>query len=261
MNEPLFLLGGRTGGPFHGLPHDTLSTVEAVRAAYSLHRRARWVVLDAKAILLLTNAVQMRDTWHRLLVLEQASTPRRELLHALFRVVVAPEDGVRLLPQSELAEVMADDRADDLLIGGVVDADDKAVVLYRGNLERLVVPFAWFKVRPRGPRPDFKAFAVIDFGQTVQLGDYEASVDAILADFDADARKRMRSREIAADSSFGGALRRLRLQRGLARSDFSPLDAKTIARIERGDVDAPHADTLAVIAKRLGVNPGEIASH
>src|SRR5207249_10575707 len=118
-------------------------------------------------------------------------------------------------------------------------------------LRRLAVPFDWFKRRPGGPKPDFKNFAITDSGQTVRLGEYEAGADAILYEFDTEARRRMREREIRADQSFGGALRRLRLQKGLSRSDFPRLDAKTIARIERGEVEKPHDDTLAVIAKRL----------
>jgi hypothetical protein len=143
----------------------------------------------------------------------------------------------------------------------VVDADDQAVVLYRGNFDRVIIPFAWFQPRPKGPRPDFAAFTVTDFGQTVQLGEYEAATDAILYDFDADARRRMKEREIEQDKSFGGALRRLRLSRGLSRSDFEPLASKTIARIERGEVEEPHGDTLATIAKRLRVRPDKIRSY
>lgn len=261
MSDPLFLFGSGRNEPFERYSHEVLRSVEAVRKAYTEHRRARWVALDSKALSLLASAVRGQGRWHRVLLLERATTARRELLHALFRVVVAPDDGVRLLPGDELAEVIADDRAADLFIGGVVDRDDDALVLYRGNLDRLVVPLAWFKPRPKAPRPDFTAFAVTDFGQTVQLGDYEASADSILHELDVDARKRMRERQIEQDASFGGALRRLRLARGLGRSDFEPLAAKTIARIERGEVDEPHGETLAIIARRLGVQPDEIASY
>ena len=155
---------------------------------------------------------------------------------------------------------MADERAEDLFIGGVVDADDKALVLYRGNLNPLVVPFQWFKPRPKA-RPDFAAFAITDYGQSVQLGEYEVAADAILYEFDADARRRMKEREIKQDSSFGGALRRLRLMRDLARSDFALLAEKTIARIERGEIEEPHGETLSVIARRLGVKPDQIKSY
>jgi hypothetical protein len=195
------------------------------------------------------------------LFLERASTPRRELLYALFRVVIAPDDGVRLLPKLELKEVLADRHAEDLFIGGVADPDDKVVVLYRGNLERLVVPFAWFKPQPKSPPPDFAAFSVTDFGQTIRLGEYEVAADAALYEFDADARRRMRDKAVDEDPSFGGALRRLRLHRGLERSDFAPLNAKTIARIERGEVEEPHDETLAVIAKRLGVKADQIKTY
>jgi hypothetical protein len=182
------------------------------------------------------------------------------MLHALFRVVIAPDDGVRLLPPDELAEAMADECAEDLFIGGVVDADDKALVLYRGNLDRLVVPLQWFKPRPKA-RPDFVAFSVTDYGQTVRLGEYEAAADAILYEFDAEARRRMKGREIQQDKSFGGALRRLRLQKGLSRADFEPLNAKTVARIERGEVEEPRGETLAILAKRLRVKPDQIKSY
>jgi hypothetical protein len=70
----------------------------------------------------------------------------------------------------------------------------------------------WFKLRPKTPRPDFTAFAVTDFGQTIQLGEYEAAADAILYEFDEEAR-RMKEWEVEQDTTFGGALRRLRLQR------------------------------------------------
>jgi DNA-binding XRE family transcriptional regulator len=155
---------------------------------------------------------------------------------------------------------MGAEDAEDLFIGGVVDTDDKALVLYRGNLDRLVVPLDWFKARS-GARPDFAAFAVTDYGQTIQFGKYEAAADAVLYEFDAKARRRMKAREIRQDSSLGGSLRRLRMAKGLARSDFAPLAEKTIARIERGQSIDPQSETLATIAKRLGVKPNEITSY
>jgi hypothetical protein len=261
MTDPLFLLGRTREASFEISSGDLLHTVDSVRHAYSQHRCARWVIVDASALALFANAVQAHDTWHRLLFLEQASTPRRELLYALFRVVIAPDDGVRLLPKPELRDVLADRSAEDLFIGGVADPDDEVVVLYRGDLERLVVPFAWFKPRPRSPRPDFAALSITDFGQTIRLGEYEVAADALLYEFDAAARRRMQDKAVDEDSSFGGALRRLRLLKGLERSDFAPLNAKTIARIERGEVEEPHDETLAIIAKRLGVRADQIKTY
>jgi transcriptional regulator with XRE-family HTH domain len=58
-----------------------------------------------------------------------------------------------------------------------------------------------------------------------------------------------------------GALRRLRIQRGLRRGGFAGISAKEIARIERGEVAKPHADTLARLAQRLGVKAEEIDTY
>ena len=111
---------------------------------------------------------------------------------------------------------------------------DAAVILYRGNLDPLVVPLPWFRKRSAGLNPNISDLAVTDFGQTVRLGDYEAATDAILYEFDGEYRRRAKKRQIATDR-----LRRLRLQKGLHRSDFPGLTAKEIARIERGEVRNP----------------------
>lgn len=108
-----------------------------------------------------------------------------------------------------------------------------------------------------------RAFAplVRDGGQTIRLGEYEAAVDALLYEVDPGYRKRAKRRELELDDSFGGALRRLRLQRGLKRADFPEVSAKEIARIERGEVEKPHDRTLRSLAARLGVSPEEIRTY
>jgi hypothetical protein len=131
-------------------------------------------------------------------------------------------------------------------------------VLYRGSLEKLAVPFAWFRSSPGSAKPNFEDLEVTDGGQTVRLGQYEAAADAILYEFDSEARARMKSNLIEEDETFGGALRRLRLARGFSREGFKGIAAKTIARIERGDVKKPQGRTLAQIAKSRGVKPEEI---
>lgn len=75
---------------------------------------------------------------------------------------------------------------------------------------------------------------------------------------DAKARARMKANLLHKDTSFGGALRRLRLARGIPRAGFGGIAAKTIARIERGEIAKPQAHPLARIAKTLGVEPSEI---
>jgi hypothetical protein len=261
MAEPLFVLAGDTDPSLAGLRGKHLRTADEVRSAFVGARRACWIASRSMLRLLREGASETHDTWHRLVTADELDTPRRELLGALFRVVVAPGGGTKVLPLDEIKEVLTADHPEDYFIGGVVDVEDRAVVLYRGNLERLVVPLAWFKHGRRSPKPAFDDFEVIDGGQTIRFGDYEAATDAILYDFDRASRQRMKQREIDGDQTFGGALRRLRLHRGLSRADFEPLSDKTIARIERGEVGKPHGDTLAMIAKKLGVEPDDIESH
>jgi hypothetical protein len=104
-------------------------------------------------------------------------------------------------------------------------------------------------------------FEVIDNGHAIRLGQYEAAVDSIFYECDPDYRKRYRRRLQAEEKTFGASLRRLCVLRGLRLGDFAPLTAKTIARIERGEVEKPHGRTLARIAERLGVEPDEIESY
>ena len=259
-SEPVFVLGGKKGA-FATLGGRSVTTEVAAREALGSYRRARWLACRASDLSVVVSAVGARDTWHRLLLLEAPSPARRELLGALFRVVVAPGSGVHLLPREDLVEVLGAEHPEDYFIGGVVDGDDEAVVLYRGNLERLVVPFAWFRRGRRSPRPDFADFQVIDSGQTLRFGEHEAASAAVLYEHDAASRRRLKGAEIEEDASFGGALRRLRLSLGLSRDDFPGLAAKTIARIERGDVEKPHGETLTKIARALRVGVGEIETY
>lgn len=63
----------------------------------------------------------------------------------------------------------------------------------------------------------------------------------------------MYERSADQDPLIGGAIRRLRLQKGLRQSDVPGVTAKEIARIELGQVKKPHQDTLRKIAVRTGV--------
>jgi transcriptional regulator with XRE-family HTH domain len=61
--------------------------------------------------------------------------------------------------------------------------------------------------------------------------------------------------------SSASPFQRLLLQRRLKRTDFTPLSAKTIARIERNEIAKPHGATLNTIARRLRVSPDEIGEY
>jgi hypothetical protein len=167
------------------------------------------------------------------------------------------------LPPEELGEVLADDQRADLVIGGIVDHELKTITLWRGSLEPLSVPFSAFTPSGNGVTPDFYQFRVTDYGQTIQLGPYEAATEALLYEFDPDYRRRIGKKRRESEQSFGAALRRLRKQRGLRREDFEPeLSAKTIARIEQGEQDPNrlHPHTLEVLSEKLGVKPEEIGT-
>src|SRR5208283_1222671 len=83
----------------------------------------------------------------------------------------------RFLPDEELAEVLCADKneARDLFIAGVADSETETVALVRGDLTKLLVPFSAFPPSGTGEKPDFKALAITDCGQTLRLGAYEAS--------------------------------------------------------------------------------------
>jgi hypothetical protein len=59
------------------------------------------------------------------------------------------------------------------------------VIVVRGSLDTLVVPLVTFEPSPTGLTPDFDRFRIVDNGQTLAFGDYEATVDAILYEHDA----------------------------------------------------------------------------
>jgi DNA-binding Xre family transcriptional regulator len=165
------------------------------------------------------------------------------------------------LPIDELAEVLKAPNREVLFIGGAVDQGSETITLWRGNLESLVVPFAAFPPAGDGTAADFNDFSVIDHGQTVRLGAFEAATDAILYEYDPKYRRRKTKERIASDQGLGPAIRRLRLQRGLKRDDFPGIDPKTIARIEQGKVKSIHEKTRNAIAEALQVDPDELETY
>ena len=123
MTEPVFLLSrSARSGPFARLA-SRVSTADEARTAF-LQRRARWIAPERNSLELLWGLVEPKDTWHRLLVLHHVSPSRRELLNVLFRVVVAPDNGVKLLAGEELEEVLGAEHPEDYFIGGIVDEED-----------------------------------------------------------------------------------------------------------------------------------------
>lgn len=182
-------------------------------------------------------------------------------LTGLFERVIGAIPGYSWLPVEELPTVLSGKDAADRFIGGAADAQGKTVALVRGNLSTLVVPFSYFTPSGDETKADFSKLAFADYGHTVAIGDYEASADGILYEFEPSYRQKLRKERLAEDKSFGASFRRLRLQRGLKRGDFAPAASKTIARIERGDVERPHGRTLEAIEKRFGLSADQIEGY
>jgi hypothetical protein len=187
----------------------------------------------------------------RLLLLSHIAPSTLDYVERVFQSVVVAD------PDPGLADILRAENRDELFVAASYDPIGERVILHRGSLETLAIPLSWFASTATGVMPD-PIVRIIDHGQTVALGEYQASADAILYEFDSAYRARAKKRAINVDKSFGGSFRRLRLQRGFARAAFEPaVSAKTIARIERNEVH-PRGATLATLAKKLQVKPTEV---
>ncbi len=214
----------------------------------------------------LRSAQECRHRRGRIYGLLTVEAPRATSVPGLtscFRRLVGTAPDSRFLSLEELLDVLAapPEEAADLFIAGVADMESETIALTRGNLKTVVVPYTMFRSSEAGVQPSFDQLEITDYGHTIRLGEYEASADAILYEIDPEYRRRTRKQQIAEEKTFGASLRRLRIQRQLARYEFSPLSQKTIARIERNEVEKPHGETLRIIAERLGVEPEEIESY
>lgn len=197
----------------------------------------------------------------RLLAIEPPRAESVPSLLGVFTEVLSFGAQYRWLPVEELLTVLSGDDAADRFIGGAVDAETETVALVRGDRGTMVLPFSFFEPPGDGVGPDFSKLSLADYGHTVAFGEYEASADGILYETDGDYRAKLNRERRETERSFGASLRRLRLQRKLQRTDFSPVAAKTIARIERSEVAKPHGKTLETLARRLGVGADQIESY
>lgn len=223
--------------------------------------RNLWVVASLSRFADLVRAVsEVRRGVYRLRLFsyERPDPPTAVLLESVFdRPVLGPHAAI---PLPELIEVVRSRHREDFCIAAQWLLDAGSVALWRGDFSVLTVPLAWFRTEG-APPADPTRLSVENYGQTVRLGEYEASFDAVLYERDPRARARMRARMRAEDRSLGGSIRRLRELRGVRRDEFATVSAKTIARIERGEVSAPQPATLAAIAEKLGVPVGELESY
>jgi hypothetical protein len=227
-------------------------------------KRATWISFTRNSTDILLERALMAPARLRGAHLITLMPPRSESVPALlglFHPVFGVVEGFQWLPKEQLVEAITRDDASDLFIGGSVDPKTKTLILLRGDITSLIVPFSLFSKAGDGTAPDFTKLKLADHGRTVALGKYESAADAILYEIDADYRRKLKKQRRQSEQTFGASLMRLRKQRRLKRTDFTPISAKEIARLERNEVDKPHAKTLEVLATRLGARPEEIANY
>ncbi len=194
------------------------------------------------------------------------SPPRPEsvpVLHGLFELFVGAGAGYSWLPADELVSALlaTDELRAELFVAVATDPVTQTVTLRRADLTAILAPYSLFLPSGTGLRPDFSRARVADFGRTVAFGEYEAAGDAILYETDPEYRRKLHAQRRETERSFGASLRRLRMQRRLTQSDFPGVAAKTVARLERGEVGKPHGRTLKILAETLAVNADDIESY
>ena len=165
------------------------------------------------------------------------------------------------LPLGELFEVLTLPDARKYVVGGLVDQQTGTLTVYRGDLSTVTVPLSVFQPAGTGLLPDLTDFGIIDGGQAIRFGTYEATADVIFYEGDPDFRRELNAQRKEQERGLGPAVRRLRIQRGLRQTDFGHLSAKTMARIECGQITRPQRRTLEAIAQKLGVSPQELDTY
>ena len=242
-------------------PHYLRSFEEILGALEEGDRDSLWLAVHGELLTLICQALaaasassQGPTLWLRF----RASAEQLGTLSAGFsRVVPNPKAA---LTGPELAEVLRARYPEDFVVAAHPHPQEDQLTLWRGDFSTLVVPLEGLR-EGAGKRLNARRLAIHDYGQTLAFGEYEVSVDAILYERDPAYRRRANARRRDQDGSFGGCLRRLRILRGVGRDQFPGLSEKTIARIERGEVERPHARTLRTLARVLGVKPEEIGSY
>ena len=92
----------------------------------------------------------------------------------------APESNAVWLSDDEMLEVFQSADLGKKVVAVKVNPADKTVTVMSGTKRVVELPFAFFE--PSGTNsPDFTAAKVIDYGNTVAFGEYEAAADVVLS--------------------------------------------------------------------------------
>lgn len=204
------------------------------------------------------SAAPARHALPRLVVRAQLDPEQRAALAAVSEVVLDPLFA-RLLPDDELAVALQAPNRADLVVGVRYLQAVDALLLFTGTLDQLLIPGHWVRATSL---PTAQPLALadahpIDYGHTLAVADLEIATDAVLYEFDAQARRRMKRRLRNQQAGVGASIRRLRLQRGLRQADLAEradLSRRQVGRIERGLASTPTPASLARIARALNTS-------
>ena len=133
------------------------------------------------------------------------------------------------------------------------------VVVTKADFSKLVVKMASLHTNENGPKPRFDNIEVIDFGNAIRFGQYEASMRSLLYQNDHEYRLEQKKQRLVTERSFGACLRRYRLLKSMDQTDFSSVSEKTIRRIEEGC--DPKESTKDKILNELGVKLDDLLSY
>src|SRR5712692_116288 len=176
-----------------------------------------WLALDLKLTNMLLDEMKSLKVrpFGTLAVLKEMTPSQLALAGKYFRTVFQPS--LKWLPVEQLIRILNSNEPRDRIVCGMVDKQADNLLVYRGDLQPVVAPLNSFRPSA-GLAPNFDEFEVIDWGNAVRFGEYEASADAIFYENDPEYRRRLRARRRDKERSFGASLRRLRLQRELRQT-------------------------------------------
>lgn len=86
------------------------------------------------------------------------------------------------LPEEQIEEIQTSDNAENLVIEMFVDHDEQKIILFfGGTTEQYGAEYSFdvFEPSGNGTIPDFTDAEIIDFGQSLRFGKYEAAVDSL----------------------------------------------------------------------------------
>ena len=87
-------------------------------------------------------------------------------------------NGLYLVTDEVLTEISKAENKEILASACLVNSEANTIGILTGNNIPINVPFSFFT--PTNVEPDFTNVSIIDCGQTLKLGDYEASVEAMI---------------------------------------------------------------------------------